>query len=563
LSAKVDLRDVTAESPAWVTALPRAAPLRLKTPEQGATQQESKAKNDAADSPRDPQSDVESADVESTDAESADAESLAPQPEPGPEPTQLVSYDRMAFDLQVKRDVAADQADTDQADTDQTNADQASAERWELSASNIDFTRKSSSWRASRLAANWLKDDAGKLQLSAQADRVVLQNLWPLLAYLPESAPLAHIRALQASGTIENLALDFQRASAGDPPQYSLQADIADAAFQPVLRAPGLSGLTAHVQGTDAGGEIQLDAKNLQLALPRMFRAPLQAQSISGVIAWKHDPAGWRLGSKNVRVASEDGHAQASIELTIPADGSSPILDLNAQARDLNVAATKRYLPADKLTAKSLEWLDRAFVSGRVPQGQVTYKGPTRAFPFRHGEGEFIARGRVEDVTFDYQPGWSPATQLAADVEFRNQGMKVTAGTANVGELNVANIDGNFADFKTGLITVKAQASGDLGSALKLLQTSPIRDAFGAQFQKLRGRGETRSTVEMALPLKQLAERQIAVIAELRDTTVSAQGLDAPITNLSGSLSVRQALPDSASMRGQWLGGPLYIALRT
>ena len=546
LSAKVDLRDVTAESPAWVTALPRAAPLRLKTPEQGATQQESKTKNDAADSPPDPQPEVESA-----DAESADVESMAPQPEPGPEPTQLVSYDRMAFDLQLKRDV------------DQATADETAAERWELSATNIDFTRKASSWRASRLAASWLKDDAGKLQLSAQADRVVLQNLWPLLAYLPESAPLAHIRALQASGTIENLALDFQRASAGDPPQYSLQADIADAAFQPVLRAPGLSGLTAHVQGTDAGGEIQLDAKDLQLALPRMFRAPLQAQSVSGVIAWRHDPAGWRLGSKDVRVASEDGHAQASIELTIPVDGSSPILDLDAQARDLNVAATPRYLPADKLTAKSLEWLDRAFVSGRVPQGQVTYKGPTRSFPFRHGEGEFIARGRVEDVTFDYQPGWAPATQLAADVEFRNQGMKVTAGTANVGELNVANIDGNFADFKTGLITVKAQASGDLGSALQLLQTSPIRDAFGEQFQKLRGQGETRSTVEMALPLKHLADRQIAVITEFKDTTVSAQGLDAPITNLSGSLSVRQALPDSASMRGQWLGGPLDIGVRS
>lgn len=557
LSAKVDLTAVTAASPTWMTPLPRAEPLR-PLPEDESQDEGA----DADSSPITPE---------------ADAASMTPTPAE-PESTQLVSYDRMAFDLHVKRKAAS--IETDRGETDRATADQA-ADSWEMSASNVDLTRKPASqspeqsvkqpaeqpsdrptsWRANRLAANWSHNDAGKLQLSATADRVVLQNLWPLLAYLPESAGLAHIRALQARGTIENLELGLQRDSAQDPLKYSLQADFADAGFQPVLSAPGLSGLTGHVQGTDASGEIRLDMKDAGMELPRMFRSPLQAQSIRGAIAWNHDPAGLRLSSKEMHVASEDGRAQATIELTIPADGTSPILDLNVQAQDLNVAATPRYLPANKMTPKTLEWLDHAFVLGRVPQGQITYKGPTLAFPFRHGEGEFIARGHVEGATFDYQFGWLPATKVNADVEFRNQGLKVTAGTANVGELNVANINTGIADFKIGLIAVKAEASGDLGSALRLLQGSPIKDAFGEQFQKLRGQGETRATLEIMLPLKKLEDRRVAVIAELKDTTVSAQGLDAPITHLSGSLSVRQALPDSASMRGQWLGGPVDIAI--
>lgn len=510
LSAKADLKDVTADSPAWVTALPQAEPLHVKSEQE-----------DEAESPA-PAVEVDAA-----------------QTTPGP--PQLVSYDRVAFDLRVRR----------------------KHDSWEMSASDVDLTRKASPWRTAKLTANWAKNDAGRLQLSGKADRVVLQNLWPLLAYLPESESLARLRALQASGTVENLELNFERASAQEAPKYSLQADISDAGFQPILKAPGLSGLTAHVKGTDAGGEIQLDAQGLQLDLPRMFRTPLHAQSIRGVIAWNHEPAGWRLSSKEVRVESDDGHAQTSLDLLIPDDGSSAVLDLNAQAQNLNVAATSRYVPANKLTPKTLAWFDRAFVGGRVAQGQIRYKGPIRVFPFRHGEGEFIARGRVEDVTFDYQPGWSAATKLAADVEFRNEGMKVTAGTARVGELSVADINGDFADFKAGVIAVKAQASGDLGAALQLLQTSPISSAFGEQFQKLRGQGETRSTVEMVLPLKNLPDRRIAVVTELKNTSVSAQGLDAPITNLSGSLSVRQALPDSASMRGEWLGGTLDIAVRS
>lgn len=539
LSAKVDLNDVTADVPGWVIALPRAAPLRIKSQEEG--EKESSAPADEDTGPDE--------DTGLDDSEAAPAMTM-------PEAPQLVSYDRIALELHAKRNFQ------------ERILNERIVDGWDLSVSNVDLARKSSppaSWRAGRIEASWSGNDAGGLQLSGKADRVVLQNLWPLLAYLPESEQLAGIRALQASGTVENLSLNFQRASAQEPPKYSLQADITAVGFRPVLQAPGLTGLTAHVQGTDAGGEMLLDAKDVQLDLPRMFREPLRAKSIRGAIAWNHysagDAAGWRVSSKEIRVESEDGHGQAGIELLIPADGSSPVLDLSAHGQDLNVAATARYVPANKLTAKTLEWFDRAFVGGRVTQGQVTYKGPTRAFPFRHGEGEFIARGRVEDVTFDYQPGWSPATGLAADVEFRNQGMKVTAGTARVGELSVADIDGDFADFKAGVIAVKAQAAGDLGSALQLLQTSPINTAFGEQFQNLRGRGETRSLVELVLPLKRLADRRIAVTTQLKNTSVSAKEWDAPITGLSGSLSVRQALPDSASMRGQWLGGTLDIAI--
>lgn len=533
LSAKIDLNDVTADAPAWVIALPRAAPLHVKSSE--ADEQES-------------QKESKPGEVTGSDDPQAEAVTTAP------EPPQLVSYDRIALDLHAKRNVKEPNVGS-------------WGDGWEMSVSQVELARKSASWRAARIEASWSRNDAGGLQLAGKADRVVLQNLWPLLAYLPESEQLAGIRALQASGTVENLALNFQRASAQEPPKYSLQADITAAGFQPVLQAPGFTGLTAHVQGTDAGGEIQLDAQDAQLDLPRMFRSPLRAQSIRGVIAWTYDsgsdPAGWRVSSKEIRVESADGHGQAGFELQIPADGSSPVLDLSARGQDLNVAATARYVPANNLTSKTLEWFDRAFVGGRVTHGLVTYKGPTRAFPFRHGEGEFIARARVEDMTFDYQAGWSPATRFAADVEFRNQGMKVTAGTAGVGELNVADIQGDIADFKAGVIAVKAHAAGDLGSALQLLQTSPISGAFGEQFQKLRGKGETRSTVELVLPLKHLVDRRIAVITQLKNTTVSVQGWDTRVTALSGSLSVRQALPDSASMRGQWLGGPLDIAVRS
>lgn len=514
LSAKLDLAAVTAVAPVWMTPLPTAMPLVMKT-------DDAPSKDDAAQDPP-----------------AADDDPAAPAA--SPQPPQLLSYDRIALDLRATRQ----------------------GEGWELSASDVDLTRKSSPWRAGKIVVKWTQSPAGGLSLAASADRLVLQNLWPLLAYLPESQGLAYVRALQATGTIENLSLDMQRASSQEPVTYSLQAEVHAAGFQPVLRTPGFSGISAHIKGTQASGAVQLDSQDVQFDLPRMFRAPLHAQSIRGAIGWQRTQQGMQLFSKELDVASEDGAAVANLVLTIPSDGSSPVIDLSARARDMNAAATSKYLPADKFTPKSLEWLDRAFVSGRVTEGHVILKGPVRSFPFRHGEGEFLARGRVEDMTFDYEQGWERATALAVNVEFRNQGMSASGATGNVGGLSITDARGEFRDFKTGELSVDAQAAGDLGHALKFLQDSPISAALGEQFQKLSGQGATTSKVQLRLPLKHIADRRITVQTQLKNVTVAAEGVSAPVTALSGSLTVRQSLPQLASLHGQWLGGPLDVVIR-
>lgn len=518
LSAQLDLDAVTAVAPVWMTQLPVAMPLVTKT--------------DDAEAP--------------ATAGTVEAKAAAPAgDDPGaaaysPQVPQLLSYDRVALDLRVKRQ----------------------GEGWELSVSGLDLTRKASPWRAGKIVAKWQKNAAGGLSLAANADRLVLQNLWPLLAYLPESPALAHVRALKADGTIENLSLNLQRISAQEPVKYSLQADVHSAGFLPVLTAPGFSGISAHIKGTQAGGEARIDSRDLRFNLPRMFRAPLQAQSVRGVIAWQRTPQGLRIDSRQIDIATEDGSGVASLALTLPSDGSSPMIDLSARGQDMNAASTSKYLPADKLSPKSLQWLDHAFVSGRVSEGDVVLKGPLRAFPFRRGEGEFLVRGRVENMTFDYQQGWAPATGLAANVEFRNQGMRVLNATGGVGGLTVTQATGEFRDFKAGDLSIDAQAAGDLDHALKILQTSPISAALGELFQKLRGQGPTATKVQLRLPLKHIADRRITVQTQLSNTTVSLAGLDAPVTGLSGSLTVRQSLPELASLHGQLLGGPLNVVVR-
>jgi uncharacterized protein (TIGR02099 family) len=250
------------------------------------------------------------------------------------------------------------------------------------------------------------------------------------------------------------------------------------------------------------------------------------------------------------------------MNLLLPGDGSSPILDLFAQGQDLRVASTSKYLPADRMGTKTLEWFDRAMVDGRINGAEFTYKGPMRSFPFRKNEGVFVARAQVENAVLDYQPGWEPARELQAVVEFRNQGMHINATSAMLGGVRMHQATADIADFKQNDLLVKASAGGDVDAGLNFVKRSPIGPRLGDTFARLNGRGPMIADVRLELPLKHLDDRKIDITARLANATVTMQKVNAPINELTGDLTIKNSLVASGNLRGTWLGGPLNVTIK-
>ncbi len=231
------------------------------------------------------------------------------------------------------------------------------------------------------------------------------------------------------------------------------------------------------------------------------------------------------------------------------------MLDLSAQGEDLDVGAVRKYVPVGRLSAAAEAWFAQAFIGGRAPSAQLTYQGPTRAFPFRKGEGEFRARARVENAVLSYQSGWTPASELVADVEFHNQGMHIRAAGGRVSGLRVTSASASVADFRNTELRVQATARADVHEGLAFLQQSPLGPTLGQQFARLRGSGAMQADVRLHLPLRRMGDREIEVTAALTEAAVSLQGLDAPATDVSGRLTVRNTLLAAADLHGQWLAG--------
>ncbi|HVF17074.1 MAG TPA: YhdP family protein [Steroidobacteraceae bacterium] len=522
--AKTQFNDLTAAPPAWSIPLPKAAPLqRPSNPEQASTQPK------------------ETREVEAVDPQLE----LASDPNSTVDEAEMLSYERVHVEARIEREKQGWRARVSSLD---------------LDAEDVNGTA-GAEWRSQGIELNWSISTQGTFEIAGKADIVLLQSVAPLLAYLPESEALARLRALHLRGTVRDLDFTARRDAADAPIRYTASASVDAIAFDPVARVPGATGISGAFQVSESKGEFKLDSGPMHVSLPWMFRWPIETHAVRSALTWVDDGQAWHLSTDNLQFDAPDGKGEAKLSVRVPRDGSSPHLDISAQARDLNAASTPKYLPANTLGEQALAWLDNAFVSGRVPRGSLELHGPVRSFPFRDGKGQFLAKGFVEDLTFNYQQGWTPATQLTGNVEFRNIGMHASGMTARVGGLQVTQASGGFADFKQGDLKLIASATGDLSAALDYLQKSPVGEVLGAQFMGLRGEGNTQSEVSLLLPIAHVEKRRLSVTTKLSDATVRLDEVHAPVTALNGSLIVRQSLPVEADLNGTWLGGPLNVVI--
>jgi len=512
LAADVDLSQLVAVPPMWATELPVAEPLDPNADEGEKHHVGPKKAPDETD----PGAAVSAA------------------------RSEMISYPRLAFGMRAQK----------------------VQDTWQVAVSNLNMARPTAAWLAARIEGQWTRTADGHVKATGKTDRVVLDALWPLLAYLPESDAAARLRALDATGTLSNVSFDFEREGPTSSLKYSVQAHIDDLGFAPVLRSPGAAGLSGDLQMTEAGGEMKIAAQDVQFELPRMFREPLTAQTLDAAVRWRKSDQAWTIESNDIRMAGADGSATARFLATIPGDGSSPSLDIAATGKDLKVSSTHKYIPAGKLGAKTMEWFDQAFVDGRVTAADFTYTGSVHDFPFRKNEGLFLVRGHIEDALFDYQPGWIPASDVTADLEFRNQGMHIHASSGNVGGLRVTDATADIPDLKDPHLRIKAAAHGELQDGLELLTNSPLAPALGETFARLNGRGRINTAVDLDLPIRNLDKRRIEVQTHFADATVALRDVDAPVRSLQGNLTVLNTLVAAAELHGQWLGGPVDVVIR-
>ena len=371
--------------------------------------------------------------------------------------------------------------------------------------------------------------------------------------------------AVKPEGSVNNFNLRL----IGDwmsPEDYSLEADIKGGAGLPYRKYPGVQGLGGHLSLSRDTGNFHIDSADMKLSLPWLFRQPLGAERVSGELSWEKYADYWLVNGNNLRLTSEDGHGTGKLSLRLPHDHAiSPVLDLRVDFHDGNGAHAARYYPASHLSPKTLAWMDRSFVDGKITEGSLIYDGPIREFPFHNRTGKFELRGHVRQGVYRFLPGWEPIRQAEVDVTI--DGPEVTVvGSGKIGKLDATQVVVTSRASGAGyhVVHVGGKVSGELGETLKILRDVKPEPGSARWLSSLpsglQGSGAGILSLDLTIPLNDTHSNRIQGEYRFMKNTLRFAGVPVAAEDIEGQVRFTEAGIQEGNLHARFLGGDTVLA---
>ncbi len=227
-----------------------------------------------------------------------------------------------------------------------------------------------------------------------------------------------------------------------------------------------------------------------------------------------------------------------------------------------NVASAHNYLPRGQIAPPALAWLDRAFVAGHLSRAEIVLQGPIRHFPFRDGSGLFLARCALDGMTLDYGEGWPRVENLAAQAEFRNEGM--TARLIPDGRRPPRGFGGRaLRRFQDGRAGNSCRCRRRRRGRARILARLAAQRMAEHAFSSVEAKGPMQDyTWNLFLPFKDFVHRRVLVHGQMEGVTLNRPGSRVTASELNGDFDIDGAQVARADVRGRVLGGPFQMAGR-
>ena len=413
----------------------------------------------------------------------------------------------------------------------------------------------------SSLRAQTSRNKDGEIvMLDIRASGISLVDAELFFPWVPEDYR-TKLEAFSPAGTLKELTLtlsDLHRIK----PRFNISADVSNLSIEPVEKWPGVAGFTGTVRGNNTSGNIDIVSTDIVVTSPNVFPEPLSFDSLEGIVIWRESNEGYKFTSDSIRVRSAALASQSNVEIIFPED-SAPIIDLAATFAVKDIAKAKRYIPQNVVKPKLYTWFQNALESGSIPRGSAVFYGPLDKFPFDNGEGRFLLQGNVRNASLKYQPLWPAADLIDVDIVVDNARLYTERGQSASTGNNIVDAKIEIADLRNPVLTIDATATGTLETVRQFVLQSPLANVFGGQMDRINVDGEASFDLDLMIPIR--AARDFEVTTRIRSSNgrLQVEGFPAPVTDLSGLVTVTRDTIQSESMGGIFLGQPVTIDLHS
>ena len=354
---------------------------------------------------------------------------------------------------------------------------------------------------------------------------------------------------------------------------FRISGAVTDFALNADGHLPGVSGFTGSVDGDEKGGKFNVAAKNLQLDLPKLMRAPLKFDSLVSDGAWKITADAVEVELARVDFANADLAGDFSGRYSrFRADGPKAkeekgpgTLDIKGRLSRAAATTIGKYLPnAASQTREYIEWAVR---DGQIVSADFALKGEVFEFPFRQRKGGNLRLvAQVKDIDFRYAEGWPMAENVSGELVFENTGFtgKFESGqifNAKLKSTTIAVDDFSAAPYT---LSIRGEAAARGEDVTRFLRESPLISGVGAFTKSVSIEGPGKLELAMKIPLN--APASSTATTKISGSYTMQGGQAKPvfgpqITGLNGTINFTESDVKSSGINGTAFGNPLTVAI--
>ncbi len=408
---------------------------------------------------------------------------------------------------------------------------QRNGEDWTLDVADGAVTRRGVANEGARLRVE--RSGAGDRHYRVHASGIELEPLGSLAMLAPDVPPRVRAWLYEANpqGRVEAAGLDWRTAN-----DFSIDLALARFAAQDARAIPGIDALDARLRGDAAALLLEIPQQATTIDFPQVFRAPFAWTRFGGDIVAMRDGESWRVQTAQLAIEAVDYAIDLRGGVVFEGDGSKPVLDLHAFVPGAEVIAAKRFWPIPPMSARTVEWLDRALTGGRVASGRAMFRGDLDDWPFREPRGRFEARADLAGLKLDYLPDWPGGEELDLVARFINRGMhaEVTGGRSQA--IVVDAVEATIADFGEAILDLRIEGHGTGAAMLDYLRASPVGKSHAKQLDGLVIGGQGATTIDLVVPLKDNAALSLDGTVALRNADLRQSTWDIAFAGATGDV---------------------------
>ena len=427
---------------------------------------------------------------------------------------------------------------------------------WELSVADLQLETNNQQWPGASFS---LATDDTFNQITASILQLDLEELTGLVQFFTplDVSENSLVKKLNLMGMLKNVSLYIDNENS----HYAANGVFNNIFTRAFDGFPEIKNLTGSIKGSDQKGSIIFNTNKGKVHFSKLFRKSLTIEQMKGELKWQQTPEKWQITTENFILNTKDFQTQTHALVNIPKDESPVFMDLQASFSNVqDISHASEYYPVSVMDEDVVDWLDNAFVSGKIPRGDVLVYGEMDKFPFIDSQGVFEVLYRMEDVELQYNSDWPNLNKVSAEVLFLENSVTIDMSHAHVEGLTIKQALLEIPSFATSdHLLVKGEIEGTLIDGLHFLQKTPLSTTANSVLAAITPKGLTQVDLDLNIPLADNAEVAANVIAHLSKASLKVNAIDLDVTEVSGHLRFTETGLFSKKVNARTLGFPLVM----